>query len=253
MSDVTEHITDDVRILYQDDYLVVMDKPPGLLVHRSPIDKRETEFAVQKLRDVVGRHVFPVHRLDRPTSGVLVFAFNGPTASKMGQAMMAKQVGKEYMALTRGWLKGAGLIDYALRFKADKYADAHRVKPVEPQDASTEYSAVKHYRLPFSVGRYPEARYTLVNLRPLTGRKHQLRRHLVHLRHPIIGDTTHGDGKQNKFAREELGFQHLALSCTGMTFNHPVTGEVVSVRTQPHNAFARLLADIANYSVKINT
>ncbi|MBU3022114.1 pseudouridine synthase [Aestuariibacter sp. A3R04] len=252
MNVVTEQIDDSVRILYQDDYLVVMDKPPGLLVHRSPIDKRETEFAVQKLRDVVGRHVFPVHRLDRPTSGILVFAFDGQTASKMGQAMMAKQIEKQYTALVRGWLKGAGFIDYALRFKADKFADAHRVKPVAPQEATTEYSATAHYRLPFSVGRYSEARYTLVKLRPFTGRKHQLRRHLVHLRHPIIGDTTHGDGKQNKFAREELGFRHLALSCTCMTFTHPVTGEAISVSTQPHEDFLRLLADIKRFSVEIN-
>ena len=82
----------DVSVLYQDDYIVAMDKPPGLLVHRSPIDKRETEFAVQKLRDAVGKHVFPVHRLDRPTSGVLLFAFDGQTASQLGQAMMGKSI-----------------------------------------------------------------------------------------------------------------------------------------------------------------
>ena len=237
----------DVSVLYQDDYIVAMDKPPGLLVHRSPIDKRETEFAVQKLRDAVGKHVFPVHRLDRPTSGVLLFAFDGQTASQLGQAMMGKSIIKGYQALTRGWVQGSGLIDYALTFKRDKFADAHRVQEVAPQHAVTEYSVTKKYSLPFAVGRYESARYSLVSLRPFTGRKHQLRRHLVHLRNPILGDTTHGDGTQNKFIRDRFGFNQLALTCTLMQFIHPITGESVSIETTPHRAFAALLENIEQY------
>ncbi len=238
-----------VKILYRDDHIVAMDKPPGLLVHRSPIDKRETEFAVQKLRDTVGQHVYPVHRLDRPTSGVLVFAFNGQIASQLGQAMMGKQIRKGYLALVRGWMNGCGLIDYALTFKRDKFADAHRAEDVAPQHAVTEYTVMKKFSVPVPVGRYDSARYSLVALRPFTGRKHQLRRHLVHLRHPIIGDTSHGDGKQNKFAREQFGFNQLALTCTLMQFSHPVTGKTITINTTPHAPFASMLSNLAGYEV----
>lgn len=238
---------DSIRVIYQDEHVVAMDKPPGLLVHRSPIDKRETEFAVQKLRDKVGQHVYPVHRLDRPTSGVLIFTFSPETASQLGQAMMSKRIEKRYVALTRGWLQGAGMIDYALTFKRDKYADAHRGEDIAPQHAVTEYASLQRFSVPMPVGRYDTARYSLVSLRPFTGRKHQLRRHLVHLRHPIIGDTTHGDGTQNKFARAQFGFSHLALTCTAMQFEHPVTGKLVTVETTPHPQFRQLLAELAEY------
>ncbi|WP_252728190.1 pseudouridine synthase [Alteromonas sp. C1M14] len=243
-TDKPEHT---IHILYQDEHVVAMDKPPGLLVHRSPIDKRETQFAVQQLRDKVGRHVYPVHRLDRPTSGVLLFAFDGQTASALGQAMMNKQIAKRYVALVRGWMFGSGFIDYALSFKRDKYADAHRGENIPPQSAQTEYETLQRFLLPEPVGRYAEARYSLVALQPFTGRKHQLRRHLVHLRHPIIGDTTHGDGKQNKFAREYFDFGHLALTCTHMHFIHPVTNKRISVSTTPHGGFSRMLATLEAY------
>lgn len=244
---ITTDTATSIQILYQDAHVVAMDKPPGLLVHRSPIDKRETQFAVQQLRDKVGRHVYPVHRLDRPTSGVLLFAFDGQTASVLGQAMMNKQIEKRYVALVRGWMFGSGFIDYPLSFKRDKYADAHRGETIPPQTAQTEYETLQRFLLPEPVGRYDEARYSLVALRPFTGRKHQLRRHLVHLRHPIIGDTTHGDGKQNKFAREYFDFGHLALTCTHMNFIHPVTGDNVSVTTTPHAGFNRMLATLEAY------
>ena len=239
-----------LSVVYQDDTLVAINKPPGLLVHRSPIDKRETRFAVQLLRDQIGRRVYPVHRLDRPTSGLLLFAFDGTTASAIGRQMMARQVKKQYTAIVRGWIKAPGMIDYALKFKADKIADKDR-GDIAPQPACTVYQPLRHFEIPEASGRYSSSRYTLVQLKPYSGRKHQLRRHMVHLRHPIIGDTSHGDGKQNKFLRERFGFENLALSCTSMGLEHPEHGRWLTLTCEPGASMTRLLTDWQPYQIKI--
>lgn len=238
-----------LNILYQDDHIVAIDKPPGMLVHRSPIDKHETVFAVQTLRDQLGKHVFPAHRLDRPTSGVLLFSFNSDIAAALGKQMMEKQIGKTYHALVRGFVHNSGMIDYALKYRYDKIADKHKRPQQPPQIATTVYDSVQQFEVPEPVGKYQSARYTLVRLSPSTGRKHQLRRHLVHIRHPIIGDTTHGDGKQNKFAKTHFNFANLALSCTQMGFMHPVSRKWITVNGEMHAEMRRLLEALAPFSV----
>lgn len=238
-----------LNILYQDEYIIAVNKPCGLLVHRSPIDKQETRFAVQTLRDQVGFHVFPAHRLDRPTAGVLLFGTSGEVASALGEQMMRKTVLKQYKAIVRGYFDGTGVIDYALKYRYDKIADKHKRPQQPPQPATTLVESVHKYELPFAVGKYQTARYSLVDLFPSTGRKHQLRRHLVHIRHPIIGDTTHGDGKQNKFLRDNFGFKNLALTCTKMGFYHPVTSEWLTVEAPVHSEMQRMLMEWAPHSV----
>lgn len=169
-------------VLYQDEHIIAINKPPGLLVHRSPIDRHETVFAVQTLRDQIGKHVFPAHRLDRPTSGVLVFSFSSEMAAKLGQQMMDKQVVKVYHAVVRGFVNHTGFIDYALKYRYDKIADKHKRPQQAPQPASTMYESLAKYEIPEPVGRYQSARYSLVKLSPSTGRKHQLRRlSLIHI------------------------------------------------------------------------
>lgn len=210
------------HIIYQDEYLVAMHKPPGLLVHRSLIDKHETQFAMQMLRDQIGQHVFPVHRLDRPTSGVLLFALSSEIARMLNEQLSTHQVGKTYYAIVRGFADESGHIDYALKEKLDKIADKRANQDKEAQQAQTDYQLIDTFELQHPVGRYASARYSLVKLQPITGRKHQLRRHMSHINHPIVGDTTHGDGKQNKFVRQTFGFSGLALTCKEMVLNHPV-------------------------------
>lgn len=238
-----------LEVLYQDEYIVAINKPPGLLVHRSPIDRHETTFAVQTLRAQLGQYVYPAHRLDRPTSGVLVFSFSSKVAALLGEQMMLKQVKKEYHALVRGYVRNTGLIDYALKYRYDKIADKHK-RPQQPaQQATTVYAAKMRYELPYAVGKYQSARFSLVKLQPSTGRKHQLRRHMVHIRHPILGDTTHGDGKQNKFLQEHFGFKNLALSCTGMSFMHPVTKQWLSVSATMHGEMNRVVDEWQRYKI----
>lgn len=234
-------------IIYRDDFLVAIYKPAGLLVHRSPIDKQETRFAVQLLRDQLGQHVFPLHRLDRPTAGLLLFALDSGTASSMNRQLMANGMIKSYRALVRGYVRGAGMVDYALKYRWDKYADADRTQSVPPQQAHTDYQPLAQYELPYAVGRYSSVRYTWVALRPHTGRKHQLRRHMVHLRHPILGDTSHGDGKHNQFIRDEFGLRRLLLVCHSMGFYHPVSGKWLSIEAQVDSEIQQLLVSLRPY------
>ncbi|GAA6184129.1 MULTISPECIES: tRNA pseudouridine(65) synthase TruC [Alteromonadaceae] len=221
-----------LSILYQDEYIVAIDKPAGLLVHRSMIDRHETQFAMQLLRDQLGQHVFPVHRLDKPTSGVLLFALSSDIARILTEQFTHKHIAKTYFAIVRGYCPDSGRIDYPLKEKLDKIADKKSRQDKPAQDAITDYQCLHKFELPFAVGRYQTARYSLVKLHPLTGRKHQLRRHMAHIRHPIVGDTTHGDGKQNAFIRDQFGLAGLGLTCSEMIITHPITQNTLKISCQ---------------------
>lgn len=218
-----------LTILYQDEYLVAVDKPPGLFVHRSFMDKDEQFFALQLVRDQIGQYVYPLHRLDRPTSGVLLFALSEDVARKMGQAFTNKTIQKTYYALVRGHLLGAGKIDYPLKEKLDKLGDKNVSRDKPPQEAQTAYQSLQQASLPIALGKYDSVRYSLVKLKPVTGRRHQIRRHLAHLRHPIIGDINYGDNKQNPFFIQHFCFKRLMLMAKKLEFIHPVTAENMSI------------------------
>lgn len=218
-----------LRILYQDEHIVAIDKPSGMLVHRSFLDKHETVFVMQTLRDQLGRHVFPVHRLDRPTSGVLVFALSGEVARLLGAQQEKQQWRKYYLAVVRGFLSQGGELDYPLKEELDKIADKFSRNDKAPQQAISRYQPLQQVELPIPVSKYPAARYSLVALQPLTGRKHQLRRHLAHLRHPIVGDTSHGDGKHNALFKQHFNCRRLLLVAKQLQLPHPVTAETLQL------------------------
>ncbi|CAI8153276.1 MAG: tRNA pseudouridine synthase C [Pseudidiomarina mangrovi] len=219
-----------LTIVYDDASLVVIDKPAGLLVHRSWIAREATEFALQQLRDQIGQRVYPVHRLDRPTSGLLVFGKDADTARLLSEQFAERQVTKRYHAIVRGYL-GDGVLDYPLKEELDKIADKRAKQDKEPQPALTEYRCVQQFELPVAVtDRHPTSRYSLMELWPKTGRKHQLRRHMAHLRHPIIGDTRHGDSRQNRYFRENHKLTRLLLAATGLQFQHPHSGAAINLQ-----------------------
>jgi len=221
-----------LNILYQDDYLVAVDKPPGLFVHRSFMDKDEIYFALQLVRDQIGQYVYPVHRLDRPTSGVLLFALSREIARLMGEMFTNKTIQKTYYALVRGHLSGEGLIDYALKEKLDKLGDKDVSRDKPAQSAQTNYQSLKTASLPIAVGKYDSVRYSLIKLLPKTGRRHQIRRHLAHLRYPIIGDINYGDNKQNPFFIKHFGFKRLMLIAKELSFMHPITQKHLVIRCE---------------------
>jgi len=230
-----------LEILYRDEWLVAVNKPSGLLVHRSWIDKDETRFALQMVRDQIGQYVHPVHRLDKPTSGVLLFALDSETAKRLGEAFESGAVSKEYLAVVRGYIGEAGVIDYPLKEILDKMTDAKARKDKEAQEAVTAYERLAAVELPIPVGRYETARYSLVKLRPETGRKHQLRRHMKHLLHPIVGDTKYGRTEHNNLFREQFGCHRLLLASTEMRLPHPVTGEPLRISARPGEMFEAIM------------
>lgn len=217
--------TNPLEILYQDEYLVAINKPSGLLVHKSPIDKHETQFALQMVRDQIGQYVYPIHRLDKPTSGVLLFALDAQMAQTMSLLFRASQVHKEYIAVVRGFTEDESLIDYPLKQMLDTKEQKKKGITKEVQEAQTAYKRMATVELPFPVSRYPVARYSLVKLYPKTGRKHQLRRHMKHIFHPIVGDTKHGRGEHNTLFREKYGCHRLLLHSNRISFTHPVRKE----------------------------
>jgi tRNA pseudouridine65 synthase len=227
-------VADQLPILYQDDALVVVNKPSGLLVHRSPIDRHETRFAVQMLRDQLGRRVHPAHRLDKGTSGALAFALDRDTAATLAAMFAGQQVRKTYLAIVRGWPAASGLIEHPLEAVQDAYAPA---ADTGPKPCRTEYRVLATVELPLRVDRYPTSRYALVELEPDTGRRHQLRRHLAHVSHPIIGDSTYGKGRHNRVFADLYGVRRLLLACVRLEFAHPVTGEPLLIHADPGPEF----------------
>ncbi|MCC5856558.1 MAG: pseudouridylate synthase [Ectothiorhodospiraceae bacterium] len=195
-------------IVYQDTDYVAVDKPHGLLVHRTHLSGSR-DAALQRLRNQLGRRVYPIHRLDRPTSGVLVFALNPDAARALAQLFESRRVEKHYLAVCRGWTEETGLIDHPIG------TGDHR------QAARTRYRRRDTVELPIPVGPYPAARYSLVDVWPETGRMHQIRRHFAHIRHPLIGDTTHGEGRHNRLFRQYFQCHHLLLRADRLAFPHP--------------------------------
>jgi len=229
-----------LQILYQDAYLVAINKPSGLLVHKSPIDKHETRFALQEVRELIGQYVYPVHRLDKPTSGVLLFALSKEVAQVLSNDFRENRVKKEYVAVVRGYVEEQGLIDHPLKQMLDTKAEKIRGITKEEQEAQTYFETVAMVELPYAVGRYATARYSLVKLKPQTGRKHQLRRHMKHIHHHMIGDTKHGRGEHNKLFREKFGCYRLLLHATKMTLTHPIGKHTLFIKATFDDGFKEL-------------
>ena len=218
-----------LEIIYQDKYLVAINKPSGLLVHRSPIDRHETRFATQELRDQIGQYVYPLHRLDKPTSGVLVFALDKDTAKLMSEQFASHTMQKEYIAIVRGYTDENGEINHALTQKHDKIADKDRSDEKEAQEAKTYYERLATVEIPYAVGRYDKTRYSLVRLFPRTGRKHQLRRHMKHINHHMLGDTKYGRGEHNKLVREVYDCNRMMLHAQKLEIKHPHSSEILNL------------------------
>ncbi len=218
-----------LEILYQDEHLVAVNKPSGWLVHRSWLDRKEKVVVMQTVRDQIGQHVYTVHRLDRPTSGVLLMALSSEVAKLLSKQFEEHQIHKTYHAVVRGYVDGEETIDYPLTEELDKIADKFANPDKAPQEAVSHYRSLAQVEMPIAVGPYQTTRYSLLELRPDTGRKHQLRRHMSHIRHPILGDSAHGDLKQNRALAAHFNCPRLMLHASQLTLNHPVTGEHLEI------------------------
>ena len=215
-------------IIFRDEHLIAINKPHDLLVHRSPIAADAEVFALQLLRDQVGQKVYPVHRIDRKTGGVLLFAFNKAVEIEMQKQFADNLVSKKYLAILRGHTPDTGEIDYPLRKENGTL-----------QEAFTAYNTLQRAELDVPFGKHATSRYSLVEAAPKTGRMHQLRKHFAHIFHPIIGDRTHGCNKQNKLFKEKWEMTTMLLHASRLTFNHPLGGETITIEAPLQSEFIK--------------
>jgi tRNA pseudouridine65 synthase len=224
-----------LTVLHRDEHVVAVYKPAGLLVHRTGLDAHETRFALQLLRDQIGASVYPVHRLDKATAGVLLFALSSQVAARCRQTFETGAVIKRYLAIVRGHPPESGTIDHPL-VREDHEGQAAGVR----QPALTDYRCIATVELPIAVDRYPTSRYALVELWPRTGRRHQLRRHMKHISHPVIGDTTHGHGAHNRMFRDRFACHRMLLVAVALELPHPETGAPLRIEAAPDAEFLRV-------------
>lgn len=226
-----------LEIIYQDDHLIAINKPHGLLVHRSKIANDATEFALQMLRDQIGRQVSPVHRLDRKTSGILLFAFEKEVEIAMHKQFQEAQVEKKYLAILRGHAPDQLDIDYPLAKENGNM-----------QEAFTSFATLQRAEINVPFGKHQTSRYSFVEATPKTGRMHQLRRHFAHIFYPIIGDRKHGCNKQNKFFKEQFEMITMLLHASELAFKHPVSGTEVKLYASLHQEFKRVM-ELMNFTI----
>ena len=225
-----------LEIIYKDEHLIAINKPHGLLVHRSKLANDATEFALQMLRDQIGRQVSPVHRLDRKTSGILLFAFEKDVEIAMHKQFQEALVEKKYLAILRGYAPDQLDIDYPLAKENGNM-----------QEAFTAFLTLQRAEIDVPFGKHPTSRYSFVEATPKTGRMHQLRRHFAHIFYPIIGDRKHGCNKQNKFFKEQFNMTTMLLHASELAFKHPVTGDEVKLTANLQAEFKRVM-EMMNFS-----
>jgi len=238
-----------LTILHQDQHLVAIDKPAGLMVHRSRIDVHARQFALQMLRDQIGQKVFPIHRLDRPTSGVLLFGLNSEIAKILSHQFEARTIEKSYTAIVRGIPPQTGIWDEPLLEKPDPIVDAMADKNKPPQPAVTHFQTIRSWEVPFSTGKYPHSRYSLVKISPKTGRRHQIRRHFNHMAHPIIGDTSHGDRRHNRLFRERFRSRRLLLVASSIDLAHPQFETPLTINAELGSDFEHAINQLNSHSI----
>ncbi len=230
-----------LELIYHDEHFVAINKPADLLVHRSMIDRHETRFAMQLLRDQIGKRVYALHRLDKPTSGVLLFALSKEAAQTMAAQFKSHMLSKHYLAVVRGFTDEQRLIDHPLKEKLDKICDKQADPNKPAQSARTAYRRLATIELPIALGRYESVRYSLLHVTPQTGRKHQIRRHMKHISHHLIGDSTYGRGEHNRLFRHSFECRRMLLHAQSLEFFHPFAQETIRLVAPLDNAWRGIL------------
>lgn len=236
-----------IPVLYEDEQLIAVAKPSGMFVHRSAADRSATEFVVQTVRDQLNCFVYPIHRLDRPTSGVLLLAKNSEAASIYATMFAERRMQKTYLALVRGFAEETGRIDRPLvsdKGRGRPATDPHSV----PQDAETLYRTLERFEVNFPSGRHATTRCSLVEASPKTGRYHQIRRHMAGTSHPVIGDADHGDTKLNRVFQQRAGVTRLMLAAVRIEFVHPMTGSQIVINCPPDDSFSSVINSLRAHS-----
>jgi tRNA pseudouridine65 synthase len=220
-------------ILYQDDALIAVNKPAGLAVHRSKMVGNADIFLVDVLREQVGGTLYLAHRLDRATSGVLLVARSSEIAAALGEQFMSRDVHKQYLAVVRGWPEPAeGAVDYPL--PGSRESGPRR-------EAQTSYRRLATVEVPIALGRYPQQRYALLLAEPQTGRFRQIRKHMAHIHHPLIGDCQHGRSDHNRLYKQYFGCHRMLLHAWRLRLRHPLDGRPMLLQAPLDAAFQAVL------------
>lgn len=239
-------------ILYQDEHLVVINKPSGLLVHRTQLASQETDAVVQRLNTQLGQWVYPVHRLDRGTSGALVLALSSEVAGLLSEQFSQAIVDKQYLCLVRGHPSQSGTIDSPLaKLNENKGQSRFKIEGTE-KEAVTHFTCQQHYLLNEAVSKYPQARCSLLAVKTEQGRKHQIRRHFKHLRYPLIGDTRYGCRHHNKLFRELNLAQRLMLHASFLSFTHPISQQKIACQAPLPDSFVSVLNYLEENNIQVS-
>ena len=222
-----------LEVLYQDEFIVAVNKPHGLLVHKTKISEEKDLFALQVLRDQLGKYLYPIHRLDRKTSGILLFAFDTESAKAFQETLQAESTSKQYVAIVRGYFPEKTNVDYALTNDKGK-----------TQEAQTNFECLSQTEIELPNGKFNTSRYSLIKSFPNTGRMHQIRKHLNHLRYPIIGDRPHGCNKQNKILLAKFGLTEMMLHSRRLEFIHPFNKEHGCIEADFNSSFCKMAQDL---------
>ncbi|MGZ3768114.1 MAG: pseudouridine synthase [Bdellovibrio sp.] len=232
-----------LKILFQDEHFFAIDKPSGFFVHPpelSPYPVPKEKICIHVLKKIMGQDVFPVHRLDAPTSGVILFTTSSRATRELSRLFMERKLRKTYHAVVRGWLDDHGSIQLPLEAGKEKNL----------VEAVTIFKTVKQIEVAFPVGKkYPTARYSLLEINPVTGRWHQIRRHFDRIAHPLLGDIEHGDSHHNRFFRDNLNIRGLCLKASAIELEHPWTGEQLKIESPLCEKWERIYSLFNNSTV----
>ncbi|MCF8378134.1 MAG: tRNA pseudouridine(65) synthase TruC [Bacteroidales bacterium] len=227
----------ELKIIFQDEYLVAINKPPGLLVHKSSLALDANEYALQLLRNQIGQKVYPCHRIDRKTSGVLLFALSSKINAELQKKFQINKVSKTYWAIVRGYTKPEDIIDYPLKRGDGKM-----------QESVTMYNTLSQTEVDIPFLNHQTSRYSLVEVKPETGRMHQIRKHFAHIDHPIIGDRPHGCNKQNKLFKDRWDMTEMLLHAKQLKFTHPINLNDVIITAPLSEIFIKMI-DVLKFNL----
>jgi tRNA pseudouridine65 synthase len=237
-SNKAKKMEEKLEIIFENENYIAINKPVGMLVHRTNIAFEEQALIAERiLKQQLGFKVYPLHRIDRPTSGIVLFAKSSLATSQLQPLFTTDKVKKQYLSIVRGHMPTPhGILDFPLSKKLEG----------ELREAKTEYWTLSETEIPFSSSdRYSSSRYSLLKIYPHTGRMHQIRRHMAKARHYVIGDTTHGDNKQNNFFRDRFGSAHMYLHAWKLAFEVPNTGQHVEITAEVPIHFMDMLQKLS--------
>ena len=243
---IDETLNRPLQIVYQDENYVAVFKPAGLLVHKSETTSAHVPVLLQALRDQLQCRVFPVHRLDRPTAGLILFGLNGSAAAKMVDLFTRRMVSKYYQALVCGNTPDAGQIDLPLSAKPEDEWEKDATSQLDSatQDATTQFQTLTRFLLPLENALAKPIELSLLEVKPLTGRSHQIRRHLQHIGHPIVSDYRHGDQEVNRVVFAETSVVRMLLTSMRLDFRHPYTGELQAITVGRGTLFDQVISKL---------